>query len=103
MKKEETQKSHDNSFGTASVVLGVVGITFSSIIGVVLGIIGLVFANKQKKINKNSWSKAGAIINTISLIIGLVIFIYLFVTSLNSFLNNPDILAQLQGQIQNAP
>ena len=101
MKKEEIPRN-DNSFGTASVVLGVVGLTLSSLIGVVLGIVGLIFGKKQNKINKNSWSKAGIIINTISIIVGIVAFIILFISSINNFLNNPDFVAQIQSQIQNA-
>ena len=82
----------DNSFGTASVVLGIIGIIFSSMIGVILGIIGLVFAKKQNKIMKTKWAKVGLILNIISIILGLAVFTYAMV----ALLNNPDFLAQIQ-------
>ena len=97
MKKEEIQKSQDNSFGTASVVLGIIGLTISSLPGAILGFIGLIFGMKQKNMMKNSWSKAGIILNIISIIIGIALFIY----ALISILENPDFLAQIQSQIQN--
>lgn len=99
MKKEEKNKlseSKDNSFGVASVILGILSIVISSITGVILGFIGLIFALKQKKINKNSWSKAGMILNIIGIIIGVILFAF----ALYSFLKNPELLAQLQ-QLQN--
>lgn len=97
MKKEEAVKS-DNSFGVASVVLGIIGITLSSLIGVIFGIIGLIFGLKQKKSSENKWSKAGIILNVISIIIGIVLFIF----ALNNLLNNPEFLAQIKSQIPNA-
>ena len=96
MKKEESQMN-DNSFGVAGVILGILSIVFSSITGVILGIIGLVFSMKQNKIMKNKWARAGTILNIIGIIIGIVFFVY----ALNSLLNNPDFLSQLQ-QITNA-
>jgi len=97
MAKEETVRHIDNSFGTASVVLGIISIVFSSLVGVSLGIVGLAFSMKQKKIMKNKWSKAGIILNAIGIILGLILFIYATV----SLLKNPQFLAQFQ-QLTNA-
>lgn len=95
MKKEES--INDNSFGVGGVIFGVLGILFSSITGVILGIIGLTFSLKQKKIKNNKWAKAGFILNIISIVLGIIVFIY----ALKSILRNPDFLAQIQ-QIANA-
>ncbi len=83
---------NDNSFGVAGVILGILSIVFSSITGVILGVIGLIFSIKQDKIAKNKWAKSGKVLNIIGIIIGIVFFIY----ALNSILNNPDFLSQLQ-------
>ena len=90
MKKEE-MKTRDNSFGIAGVILGIIGIVFSSLSGVIFGIIGLVFSLKQKKLMKNSWSKAGIILNTIAMIIGIIVFVYAMI----SFFKNPEMISQL--------
>jgi drug/metabolite transporter (DMT)-like permease len=66
------KSASDNSFGTASVVLGIISIAFSSMIGVLLGIIGLIFAFNQSKIEKNKWAKAGKILNIIGVLLGIV-------------------------------
>lgn len=88
MKKEEG----DNSFGIASVVLGILSIVFSSASGIILGIVGLIFSLKQKKRMKNSWSKAGFILNIIGIILGIIILIY----AAYAIANNPDIIAQFK-------
>jgi len=87
----------DNSFGVGGVILGILSIVFSSITGVILGVIGLIFSVKQNKIARNKWAKAGMILNIIGIIIGIIFFVY----ALNSIINNPDFLSQLQ-QITNA-
>ena len=83
MSKEE---SKDNSFGVASVVLGILGIVsilltffavFAPIAGLILSVMSLVFANKQKKINYNSWAKSGFTLSIIGIILNIVIFIWL--------------------------
>jgi len=75
MKKGET----DNSFGIASVVLGIISVISLSVPGVVFGIIGLIFGLKQKKINKNKWSKAGIIINIVGIVLGIVATVIIIV------------------------
>lgn len=97
MKKEEI-KTSDNSFGAVGVVLGILSITFSSIVGVVLGIIGLIFSIQQKKRMQNKWSKAGFVLNLIGIILGIVVFVLVMI----NFLNSPEFLNQIQ-QFQNAP
>ena len=98
MKKEETKISSDNSFGVASVVLGVIALTLSSLPGAILGVVGLIFGIKQKNKAKNSWSKAGIALNILSIIFGMAFFIF----AVYSLLNNPNFLSQIQGQIPNA-
>ena len=93
MKKEE--KSMDNSFGTASVILGILSITLSSLMGITLGIIGLVFSIKQKKKMENKWSDAGKILNIIGVILGVIVFTLALVYLLKS----PDFLSQF-GKLQ---
>jgi protein-S-isoprenylcysteine O-methyltransferase Ste14 len=92
MKKEEIG---DNSFGTASVVIGIMSIFSPSIFGVILGIVSLVFAKKQIKKGKNKWSKAGKILGIIGIVLG-IIWLLIFITSL---LNNPEIFSQI-GNLQ---
>ncbi|MBU0467239.1 MAG: DUF4190 domain-containing protein [Nanoarchaeota archaeon] len=77
MKKEAAKKqtSADNSFGIASVVLGIFSIVFASVNGVILGIIGLIFAVKQQKRAPNSWAKSGKILSIIGIILSIVVLI----------------------------
>lgn len=91
MKKEVKQSAQDNSFGVASVVLGILSIIFASFNGLILSVIALIFANKQRKINANKWSKAGKILG----IIGLVISIALIVLIIVGLATNPDLLSSL--------
>ena len=101
MKKEENQKSsNDNNCGVVSVVLGILSIILlaGNGIGIIIGIIGLIFGKKQEKTSKNKWSRAGITLNIIGIILGiilLIVFIYLV-------LNNPELMAQIQGQLANA-
>lgn len=97
MKKGEIKSNTDNSFGVASVVLGIVGLVSVSISAIILGIIGVIFAQKQRKILKNKWANTGLIINIISIILGAITFIISF----TAIIKNPELLAQLQ-QLQNA-
>lgn len=64
-----------NSFGIAAVILGILSIvsTLGQIApGVLLGIVGIVFAIKQKRVSKNSWSKAGLILSILGIILNIV-------------------------------
>ena len=95
MKKEETKKHlEDNSFGVASVVLGILSILFASINGIILGIIALVFANKQKNKSPNKWAKNGRILA----IIGIILSILTIVVSIWLLRNNPTALRSLLQQ-----
>ena len=85
--------SSDNSFGVASVILGVLSILSLSFGGVIMGIIGLAFSFQQKKRNKNNWSKAGLILNIIGIILGIIAVIFL-VNFASDYLSQ---LQQLQG------
>ena len=95
MKKEDSKSNcncDNNSCGTISVAFGILGILFSSLIGVVLGVIGLLFSLKQKKIAPNKWSKAGFILNIISMIIGLVAFTFI----LSKLVSSPEFISQIK-------
>lgn len=100
MKKEimEHKHPHENSFGTASVILSIFSILFSSppIYGVILGIVALIFSSKQSKVEKNKWSKWGKALAIIGIILS-VIFFALFTW----LARNPQWLNQLL--IQNVP
>jgi hypothetical protein len=94
--KEVTSKV-DNSCGVVSVVLGIIGILFSSLGGVILGVVGLVFGIKQKKYTpQNKWAIAGIILNIISIVLGILLFILaLYLASyLFSSLTNLESLAK---------
>jgi len=90
MKKESEKEfaKHDNSFGVASVALGIVSLF--SLGGLILGIISFVFAKKQEKIHANKWSKAGKILGIIGIILGIILII------LNIWqAKNPGLFSQL--------
>ncbi len=75
MKKEDVK---DNSFGTASVVLGIFSIIFASIPGAILGLLAVIFASKQKKIQNNKWVKAGFILGLAGIILSAVLIFILY-------------------------
>ena len=97
MKKDE---GGDNSFGTASVIFGilsiVLGLFSSPLAGIALGIVGIVFSKKQRDISNNKWSSAGRTLSIVGLVVGVITFLAaLFIASYLK--NNPDLLAQIQG------
>ena len=95
VKEESKHGSHgENSFGTASVILGIFSILFSSppLYGVILGILSLMFANKQNKYHKNSWSKAGKILSIIGIVLSILFFVFILWLQ-----KNPDIYSKLIG------
>ncbi len=76
MAKEESKHvSGDNSFGIASVVLGILSILFASINGLILGIMALVFARKQMSKHANKWGKNGKILAIIGIILSIIVII----------------------------
>ena len=78
IKKESEKRTSDNSFGIAGVVFGILSILSLSVIGIVMGIVGLLFSLKQKKVNKNKWSKSGFVLNIIGIIFGIAAIYFLF-------------------------
>lgn len=80
-------KEGDNSFGVASVILGILSIVsalglfmlfvYGPVAAIILSIIGLVFASKQKKIKNNEWARIGKILNIIGLVAGIILFAWL--------------------------
>ena len=94
MKKEESKlTSNDNSFGVASVVLGILSILLASLNGIILGIIALVFSQKQTAISANKWSRAGKILSIIGIIVGILtlVLIILGITQNPELFNLPPI------------
>ena len=76
------QKSTGESNATASLVLGIIGavLGFTGLIPFVLGIIGLVQANKAKKLGcNNSSSTAGFVLSLISVILGGIAIVVIFI------------------------
>lgn len=93
------KKEGDNSFGVASVVLGilsiVIGFMSSPYAGVVLGVMGIVFSRKQHAIESNKWSKNGKILSIIGIIVSVVVIIIAAV-AFSYFASNPSFLSELQ-------
>ena len=79
MKKEGVS----NDSGVVAVVFGILSIVFAlsiflgAIAGLILGIIGILFAWNQHKSAKNSWSKAGLILNLIGIFTNVVIVYFI--------------------------
>jgi len=79
MKKGE---SKDNSFGIASVTLGILSIVFAGINGVILGVVALIFANIQQKSYKTKWGNAGVILSIIGIILSIImVFVLLYLNA----------------------
>ena len=65
----------DNSFGVASVILGIFSIVFASVNGIILAVIALIFANKQQMRNANAWGKNGKTLAIIGIILSIVVIV----------------------------
>ncbi len=94
MKKEEMK---DNSFGVASVILGILSVTLPLLSPIIIpsfifAVIALVFSKKQEKIHSNIWSKRG---KTLS-IIGIVLSVLAILLSYILISNYPSLLNSLQ-------
>ena len=77
----EIQKNTGESNATASLVLGIIGavLGFTGLIPFVLGIIGIVQSNKAKKLGcNNSSSTAGFVLSLISVILGGIAIVVIF-------------------------
>ena len=69
-----------NSLGVTSVNLGILSIIFSLFIpalGVILGLISLIFGLKQRRVNRNSWSKSGIILSIIGIVLSILLWVLL--------------------------
>ena len=77
----EIQKNTGESNATASLVLGIIGavLGFTGLIPFVLGIIGIVQSNKAKKLGcNNSSSTEGFVLSLISVILGGIAIVVIF-------------------------
>ena len=94
--KKEAEKTYDNSFGIAAVILGIFSILFAypPLYGLTLGVISLIFAGKQQKIMRNNWSRNGRTLALIGIILSIAFAIFLVWLKAN-----PDVL---NGALQNA-
>lgn len=97
MKKEiadKETKHHDNSFGVAGVVLGILSLVLVMIpfIGLILGIVGVFFAYRQRKVMNNKWAVAGLWLCGIGIVAGAVWAVYYVKITL-------QIAAQYQSQL----
>ena len=90
--KQVSSRSMDNSFGIASVALGITGLFSSG--GLILAIIALIFAKKQEKISSNKWSNAGKILGIIGIILGIILIISLVIKAKQ----NPELFTQFLQQ-----
>jgi Na+/H+ antiporter NhaD/arsenite permease-like protein len=89
----------DNSFGLASVILGIVSLGFifltffaflAPLVGLSFAIIAFIFARKQNQLSANKWSKAGKIISIVSIILnGLIVIwgLYLLISAIREYNN----------------
>jgi len=86
-------KEGDNSFGVASVVLGILSVLSFIVfpIALILGVISLVFGILQRKRSKNNWANSGIVLAIIGILLGSLI--YYWITTL---LNSPDFQSALQ-------
>jgi uncharacterized membrane protein HdeD (DUF308 family) len=75
-KRVSANQSSANSFGTASVVLGIVSLVFPSYYGIVPGIVALIFALKQRNIGNNNWVLWGLILSVIGILLNLLDILY---------------------------
>lgn len=92
MKKEASGAvALDNSFGVASVILGILSILLLSTNGVILGVIALIFANKQRNKHETSWSRAGRILSIIGIIVGIILI------GVTAYAIKNNLLPQLNG------
>ncbi len=81
-----------NSYGIASLVLGIVSIVLSwvPLIGLIAGILGIIFYTQQKRIFPNSISTSGFITSIIGIVLSAIYFLFLifFVTIMGSMMGN---------------
>ncbi|MEK6825339.1 MAG: hypothetical protein AABY00_00980 [Nanoarchaeota archaeon] len=71
-----SSRSNENSFGTASVVLGIVSLVFPSYYGLIPGIVALVFALKQRHNGNNRWAVWGCALAIIGILINVLDLMY---------------------------
>lgn len=62
-----------NSFGVASVVLGLVGAVFGVLVlPIILSILGLIFGILQYKKEKNAWAVWGIVLSALGIVISIL-------------------------------
>ena len=86
------KKDVDNSFGIASVSIGIVSLVLSlsnQFVAIILGIVAIVLARKQ---SHNDWSKWGRKLGIISIIVSIILILIAIIF----IAKNPEILQQIQ-------
>lgn len=89
VKKEISSNSHNNDFGLASVVLGIMSIAFAlqgallSFGAIALGIVSFIFSMKQKKHHHNKWARSGMVLSIIGVILGITLLVIVIIISTN--------------------
>ncbi|MCX8159048.1 MAG: DUF4190 domain-containing protein [Candidatus Pacearchaeota archaeon] len=91
-------KEVDNSFGIASVILGIVGLVMSVFVfPIIISIVGLIFGIVQYKKSKNKWAIWGIVISILGIILALLLIwkIYLIANQtqqlINACMQNPSL------------
>ena len=96
--KKEMDDSRSNSFGVASVILGIQSVVLPLLSPLVLpalvfGIVGLKFSFTQQKISRNKWSKWGKILS----IVGIILVILSVIAGAWISQNYPELINQARG------
>ena len=70
---KETKKG----FGVSSLVCGIISVclVMFAYFGIPLGILAIVFANKQRKIERNSYATTGLVLGIIGTVLGTIILL----------------------------
>jgi disulfide bond formation protein DsbB len=88
-----------NSFGIASVILGILStvLFFTILPSIILGVTGIIFGLIQRKRSKNNWAIYGIVMSIIGIILSILIFIYFIglvgdaKTQIDACLANPEL------------
>ncbi len=88
------KKKEDNTWGTWSMVLGILSIVLfmGPVIGIVSGILAIVFSNKQKKIKMTEQAKIGRITGIIGLVLSILYLIVIIAFLIGLFISTRTVV-----------